>query len=677
MLQLFRAGVRRAASSRRALLPMLVGIAGCSAVPALMEQSGNLYQAGKAAWASPSAGAASGALASAAAASMPTLSPDVPCDSIAQYRLLLAKGTLAGADLTGLVSCMRFTLARRHNATAWSTDGLQPDSSLNVPPNGDLISSLVTDTVMRALMSVLESSDAPSNVAAKPLDDFLAYVLDDRRHDIDSMKISVPSPDGMTDAQVKRTVTLVMLIVTSRVADIVLDGAQKDLAKLQIDYGALLKQREDAATLLFAALEKRRGSQGAADPDLARTLDAKDLDFIDKQLGRMTVQEFAHDMAAQNLAIQYLRSKDPTAFQDYRVKVDNVVARTRAYVRTIVGVSAFGTLSVVFGHTVVAIARENNWGNAIATMPLGIDFLKASGPVAVKSASVAAQGIQLAAGCASWNLLCKNDEFIVATGDKAEKVPDPPATFKRLQAAGESDTFVSALFISPSASWLNRVRLCDPLEAGQMLDAAVPRDAREQFGYAYFNLDKNKADDVAASKSLLFANLFTVNDPQRPSGDLPERLFDKDQRRQSDSLAISAVQKAVEANFNQWNEEQLLRLVFHNREGGPATLATLDVVNFHIRPIPSADAVYAYEVGAEACRRTTEALALPAPVPAPPVAVDTSLLQTAPAAAGLAASSAAAATRAIPKPPARPAARPASGASSAAAAPRPSSAASR
>jgi hypothetical protein len=70
----------------------------------------------------------------------------------------------------------------------------------------------------------------------------------------------------------------------------------------------------------------------------------------------------------------------------------------------------------------------------------------------------------------------------------------------------------------------------------------------------------------------------------------------------------------VSEKYSEWGDNQLMRLIFANREG-QARHATLYLGSVAIRPVPSPQAVFVYETAAEACKTL---VVKPPPPPPPP-----------------------------------------------------------
>ncbi|MES2944436.1 MAG: hypothetical protein V4772_16325, partial [Pseudomonadota bacterium] len=227
----------------------------------------------------------------------------------ANYQALFQKGTVTGQDLYETLKAMRLELHARRSALAWAQLSMALNQGLNMQAisSGLDIGSLLTAATMSFAMEAMKNVTA--SVAMKTLDDYLQYLLDERGAALAEESITLPSMQGMSDVQAKRAITMATLIVTARLSDKVLEKANQDFKSLEVDYKSLLSQRESAANLLFATIDQRRMAQRAnnaeqkdvAESELKKSLNEKDLAFIDTALNTITLADFAKNMAAQNL----------------------------------------------------------------------------------------------------------------------------------------------------------------------------------------------------------------------------------------------------------------------------------------------------------------------------------------------------------------------------------------
>lgn len=554
--------------------------------------------------------------------------------------------TITGADLYATLVTIRQEAQVRRSAQAWAVFGASLDSTLKSmqQSGGDFNASetlgkLATEAVLN------EIKKRTSEVAMKALDEHLEKLLDDR-NGLAQESITLPALSSLrSEAQAKRIVTLATLVVAARLSGKVLNKAQDDFKSLQKDYSELMKQREQAATLLYNVLLTRRTAQqqsdnagrDAAEAELKQGLSAQDLAFIDNDIGRLSVGDFEKDMGAQNLAIAYLRTRDADAYKTYNTQAKDFLVRSRAYVRTVSGVAAFGGLMVSFAQIVDEFGRDRQGsdgqriGNVLQAMPLGFDFLKATASLLPLVVSTTLHGAVLEpvrngdiggriGGAIGDIFKPKPDLFVVSDEASMKKVKTASDVYEALQGKPSETLLQDSLFRNGSTGFLAQVGRCDPGEAGRMIDSVVPKDQRSSFARDYLNpTDPKQADDFS------FVNQFELLPKTALDRRLNDAVLGTDHRMRSPEPdpkrreALSSLQKSVAVDYRKWNNDQLTRLIFANREGNQVQYATLQLGSVQVRPVPSMQALYVYESQANACKRTLlEATAdTPAPTPSP------------------------------------------------------------
>ena len=532
---------------------------------------------------------------------------------------LFAKGTVTGAELIGTLSALQQQMRQRKANRAALALQASVDSVSNNISNGKFdISSALKDTALNAAITLFKQVAA--SAAAKALDDHMTSMLEDPEA-LARETITLPSGNGMTADQARRTATMAALVVGARVTSNLLDKTKKEMEGLKTDYSKVIHKREEAAKLMFAAITERNKALAAGEADgeksaaLRESLSPDDLAFLDKDLGKLKLNDFSKDMAAQNLALSYLQKVRPEAFASYRTEVDDVVRRTKSYMRTMTGIAAFGAMTANFVQSAAEVAREKQLGSLLQTMPMMIDFVTAAAPLASVAVETAVKGVELGASDSEgkgsvFDIFKKKKSFIFMDGDKPQDMATAKDVFVALNKHESAQLFKGALFRSDAPGMLQRIGECDRAEAGRMLDVAVSKTEREEFALAYFNSDADKAADFS------FVNALESPGASSQEQLLPAQLLANDYRdRASAELApLSKVQLRVSEKYDEWGDGQLMRLIFANKEG-QARHATLYVGDLKIRPVASPEAVFAYETAAESCRKFITKLAPPPPPP--------------------------------------------------------------
>lgn len=531
---------------------------------------------------------------------------------MAKLQALFSMGTVSGEDLLLELRAIRTAMAeqRTANATTALLGSLQlaaksgapgrtgtggttkagPNRTAKGQPAPAKGSGKASDVLTAAGLALLDAllDQYVATVAQAALDRHLASLIG-QTGALAEERIALPSPQGLSEGALQRTATMAALVVGMRLTNRVLGQAQKDFEGVEGEYSALLRQREASAGLLYELLMQRSAGDAQARQALERSLPAKDLAYLDARVTGLSLREFSADMGAQNLALAYLRQTDPRAAQGYEAASADAVKRTQAYVRTVSGVAAFGGLLAAYAREISKLSRSHDAQQVVAALPFVVEFIKEVPPLVKVAASVGANGVVVDVGAGMFP-----KRFRVADAAGSEDVSDAAAVYKQLKTRQADALLGSALFQDSSTGLLNRVWQCDARAAGFMLDQAVPDAQRSEFAQRY--LAQDGAD-------FLFADFFERPHRTGKARELPLQLLGRDHRRNTSDAtrSVAALQSQVAEGYGKWGDEQLMRLIFANREGSAAH-ATLQLGEVTVRPIPSAQSLYVYESLADRCR---------------------------------------------------------------------------
>jgi hypothetical protein len=437
------------------------------------------------------------------------------------------------------------------------------------------ISEAGTKLAMQALERSME--DAVRAIAYQALIDHLQQMSGDREA---LRNESVTLPKGALSVhQRQRALTLGALVVGARLTSKMLKQAQLDLASLDTEYQQLIERRQEAAKLLQSALAGGMSRRGQ------RALSARDVTY----LRSLSVAEFSSDMGAQQLALDYMAAVNPKAFRQYQAQSEGLSKRTQATLRVVTGSAAFGAMLAVYGKELSKLA-DAAWPELVVNGPLALAFATEVPPLLWHGGSVWAKLLPAWGG---------RDKYRVTVDGKTREVSDADAIFDALDAQGAATEWRRALFRDRGRGLLHAVYRCDPPVAAGMLDAAVPSEARMAFA---------RATQLPDAEHFSFVNAFDGSAGARGRS-MPERLLARDHRSRTDdaTLAYAELQRRVAEGqppgYREWDDDQMLRLIFSNRESASARYAMLEVKGVQIRPVPSMLSLQAYEALADACRK--------------------------------------------------------------------------
>jgi|GEM_PF-1697332 len=514
---------------------------------------------------------------------------------------------VSGDALVGELIAMRNHMRRQRSASAVMQFMGRVDQASVV----NLRSTSFRDELVRTGINLaLELAKQQAlSMSFQALEQHLAMLTDgDGTAALRLESLQMPPAQGMTQAQQQRAVTMAAMIVAARVTNKVLKKAQRDFTGIEAGYTDLLERREKAAALLYQTV--LRGPAGRA--ELASSLRPADLAFLESGgLAKLTLAEFSKDLGAQNLALSFLQKADPTAFAEYRAQRDKMLPAARGYLRAVSGGVAFAGMLTIFVQEMANLIQNKEVAEILTLLPLAYEFaVEIPGLVPVAFDAVG-EGVKLPFKPS------KRFRVLDAEGGTLE-FGTAREVFAELGKRSEADGLLrEAMFRTGSRGLIQRLFECSPAESGRLLDAAVPVAERETFANAYFG---------TAVPRFSFASLFELpaSELSGKQRDLGEELLRADYRARvdrQDRMAFSAVQKKVadDGGFRRWGDDQLLRLIFSNREG-QAQHATLELGGTRVRPVATAQSVFAYEALVDACKPLVEA---PAPRPARPAAAAT------------------------------------------------------
>jgi hypothetical protein len=512
-----------------------------------------------------------------------------------QVRQLFLKGTVTGEDLKEELKAVKGAagnastqgaLAEMIGQASAQIAGAKAHSFLT--DLGGRLKEFATDLLHQKAISYSD----------KVLTDFLTTLTgDDGALRRESITLPSATASNMTLSQQQSVLLMAALVVGSRIAHHILDAAHKDFTGLEAEYAALLSRRKEQAALMADVLDKRRQAIAAKDElsirhmdaDLAKWLSPEDLKFIDSFGPDTSLREFANDLGMQNLAIKFLQHRDPTAYAAYRAQSTGLMGRSRAYLRTTSGVAAFGAFSLAFMQEIAKAASGKNIYEILAALPFAGEYAKEAGPL-VKLSSEA-----LYMGLVAEPATLKHHYRLVQR-EKSVDVNDADAVFGVLNRSKEATYFTDALFRTETPGFIYRVYLCDPGEAGALIDETVKRENRKTFAEQYLKMPDGAGFSFASALN---------DDVHTPTAQkLAETLLSKDQRSSAaDGVAIGEVQRQTASSYTKWKTSALTRLILANSQGVYAQMQLGDTV---VRLVPSMATIYAYESYADSCGQTVK-----------------------------------------------------------------------
>lgn len=402
-----------------------------------------------------------------------------------------------------------------------------------------------------------------------------------------------------TPAQRQRVLVLAASLIAIKGSNKIVEASNGDKEKAEKAYEQVLKKREQAVGVMLAALDAWRKAKEDQREAQARQLDnaisKEDLDFLARFPKDMKVSDFKSDLAVQNIAIEYLRKKDPAQFKDYAVSRDEYVSSLNQYMRATVGVASFAGFSYMFlreGRR----AFEAEGFNALQTaVPFGDQFIKEFGTFGQKSL------VTWAGALKDWvvGAFTSTGDFRIesaAGGGPIEKRTDIKGVLAFLEKQKLDTDMHERMFASGVDGYMFRVNLCEN-GAGRLLDKAVADGkTRQEFVKQYYGLDD--------ATGFNFTNALDGSWQPKRRTDLVGRLLRSDQRKAGGdgrAQAIAGIQQLAIKSIKTWEDADLAELIYASYGEGSRTQAHLQYGDYIIRMVPSEWTIYQYERYEQKC----------------------------------------------------------------------------
>ena len=404
---------------------------------------------------------------------------------------------------------------------------------------------------------------------------------------------------NFTPAQRQRVLVLAASLIAIKGSNKIVEASNKDKDKAEAAYKQVLEKREKAVGVMLAALDAWRKAKEDQREAQARQLDgalgADDLEFLSRFPKDMKVSDFKDDLAVQNIALEYLRKKDPAQFKDYAVSRDEYVSSLNQYMRATVGVASFAGFSYMFlreGRR----AFEAEGFNALQTaVPFGDQFIKEFGTFGQKSLVTWVTGL--------WDglpdLFGRSGDFRIeaaAGGKPVEKQTDIKGVLAFLEKQKLDGQMHDRMFVSGVDGYMFRVNLCEN-GAGRLLDKAIgDGKLRQDFVKQFYGLDD--------ATGFTFTNALDGTWQPKRRTDLAGRLLRSDQRKAGGdgrAQAVAGIQRQTIESIKKWDDADLAELIYASYGEGSRTQAHLKYGDYIVRMVPSQWTIYQYERYEQKC----------------------------------------------------------------------------
>lgn len=514
----------------------------------------------------------------------------------ADMNKLFERGSISGKDaLTELRAMKQLSSQQGVQKALGSLYGTQPQSMVG-QQTPDLSALGKLDY---AAMAEAVGDHLVTEMSMTALENFFTTLTDNPAY-FENETVELPKNiQNFTPAQRQRVLVLAASLIAIKGSNKIVEASNKDKDKAEAAYKQVLEKREKAVGVMLAALDAWRKAKEDQREAQARQLDdalsADDLEFLSRFPKGMKVSDFKDDLAVQNIALEYLRKKDPAQFKDYAVSRDEYVSSLNQYMRATVGVASFAGFSYMFlreGRR----AFEAEGFNALQTaVPFGDQFLKEFGTFGQKS--LVDWGSSLKKGVV--DIFRSTGDFRIdrAVGGKpVEEQTDIKGVLAFLEKQKLDGQFHDRMFASGVDGYMFRVNLCEN-GAGRLLDKAIgDGKLRQDFVKQFYGLDD--------ATGFTFTNALDGTWQPKRRTDLAGRLLRSDQRKAGGdgrAQAVAGIQRQTIESIKKWDDADLAELIYASYGEGSRTQAHLKYGDYIVRMVPSQWTIYQYERYEQKC----------------------------------------------------------------------------
>lgn len=421
------------------------------------------------------------------------------------------------------------------------------------------------------------------------LDDFFGLLLDDRKT-LARVKVPLPQSAQVNEARARQLVFMASAVAAVGAAVLIVEKAEEDFKQVESRYKDLMSRRLEAARLFADAMLLARAEAREREVlgNISPPLEKEDLQFLSTFPSDKLLKDFTRDFRAQNIALAYLRNRNPGAYQDYRTATESFLADYRGYFRALTGAGSAGAFSFLF------FKEAKN---------LYVDLgPQATSLLSALSAAWASNTLQL------YNKLTptllsriwdRTGGFRIAADGRLELAETrAEKALAHLKRAGVLGELQSRMFGQGPDSFLYRVHLCDPFFAAGYFDQSVGKDSRSSFVTHYFGIETPPED--FNFKDAMTGRMFELQSEVLTSDLLVRRPQPQDNAVRE--RAVRDAQDAVMARVESWKTHELLRVLLANHRG-PISDPHLTLGTYSLHIVPSKESLYEYEAHLQGCAR--------------------------------------------------------------------------
>ena len=389
-----------------------------------------------------------------------------------------------------------------------------------------------------------------AGVSYQALDHFFATMAS-KPGLLKEVTVTMPKADAsMTPDMKQQLVNMAGFLVAIKASGKIIDASMQDFDAAKDSYAKVLDTRMAAAKVLGDAFFARAGLEKAQEENKAY-LTAEQSQFLEAMRDKKP-DDLMKDFAVQNIALDYLRKKDPAKYGDYKAGVNEFKSHYGAYARTSVGAASMVGFSSLFLKRAKNMLEKNGLAVAPYLLPLVGSGLTETLTLAPRVTNVISSSPDLQEG----SFAVRTPKGDIQGALSAEKA------FALLN--DESLTaFQAELFKDGQLGFFGNLGEKFPQASARVLDSLVQKDTRAKLSKNYF--EREDWPDFS------FQNVLAGQGENVDSKQL--RQFKSDLFRSApaqtatnlDQQSIAQVQTDVRERLAKWDNSTLRQIMLSNR----------------------------------------------------------------------------------------------------------------
>lgn len=432
--------------------------------------------------------------------------------------------------------------------TAMAKNGAAPASPpAQANPLGGLnfgsAGSLLTDVVLDSLISELSYS---------AIDQLFGQMTDDKDI-LRRVAVEVPDTSKLAPPIRKQVLSMAAYLAAIKASGVMIDASLKDFEAAKSSYLKAIEIRRMAVEVMGEALTAHAGLEASVAEGKKRgtnyITDPAEKALLESFHGR-SKEELLNDFEAQNLALNYAKTKRPELYKNYSMEVQQVKTHYGAYARTMVGAGSMLGFTSLFLKKAKTMFEQQGQASLLILQPLLMQALQEAISLAPRVKNTFDGGDDMIDG--SFKIRIEGQEKPLKSRLTAKKALDA--------LDNETQAQYKDTLINPKGNGLvYALYKRNPKQAGALLDHLSSKDTRSAISKHY--LQRAEASDFNFQNA--FDGKFPLSKAEKNdlTANLLNTLIESKTADEGDKALIKA-QEEVRGNLSKYNNADLRKLIF-------------------------------------------------------------------------------------------------------------------